>query len=144
MKNVCIIHNSPLEGKCPAEGLVLDVPDNAERHFLPGEVIFEEGGAITGVYCIHSGRVALMKHHPLHGDLLAYIAEAGDLPGMPGVVTEDHYLYTAVALSDVSACFITREDFLRLIREQPAIALRAMQQISKRIDWAERELEGEE
>jgi CRP-like cAMP-binding protein len=128
MRDLCIIHDRPLE-----EGELID--------FVPGEKIFTEGDPVKGVFCLHDGRVALMKRHESDEDLLIFVAEPGDILGIPGVVIGDHYLNSAVALSDVSVCFTPRDRFMKLIRIRPEIIMQAMQRLSRRIDRIEQAID---
>jgi CRP-like cAMP-binding protein len=114
------------------------------RHYAQGELIFTEGDGITGVHVVHSGTVALLKHDPLTGNMMTYMAMPGELLGMPGVMLGSCYINSATALDTVETVFIPREDFLELARQQPDVILQSMRRLCDRIhfleeqiDWAE-------
>jgi CRP/FNR family transcriptional regulator len=141
MNTLCIINNLAFEKGCPESRSDIAIPERKEQTFAPGQAIFNEESRINGVYCLRVGRVAVMKRYGSIGDLMIYVAEPGDLLGSTGIVIGDRYINSGVALSDVSACFIPREEFLALIRNRPEIMVRAMERLSKRIDRIELEAE---
>jgi CRP-like cAMP-binding protein len=143
MNEVCIIHDLPLEAEGREGRSGEDTFRGSELAFDPEQVIFREGSRIDGVYCLHAGQVALLRRYQSEDEIVLFIARAGDIIGFPGVINNDYHINTAITLDDVRACFIPRESFLRLIRENPGIALRAMQRLSRRIDKIELSLHEE-
>jgi CRP/FNR family transcriptional regulator len=109
-------------------------------HFGNGAVIFKEGDDITGVYCLHRGTVAIHKRERITGSTMTYLATAGDLLGMPGIMTGTVYAHSAVAMGEVEVRFIPRGVFLELIRRQPQLIAQSMQRLCERIGFLEEHL----
>lgn len=73
-----------------------------------GEVIFNEGDKLKGVYCVRDGVSKLSKMSDNGKDHIVKISTKGELLGQRSVITDEHTNLSAVALSDMSLCFIPK------------------------------------
>jgi CRP-like cAMP-binding protein len=73
-----------------------------------GEVIFNEGDKLKGVYCVRDGVSKLSKRSDNGKDQIVKISTKGELLGQRSVITDEHTNLSAVALSDMSLCFIPK------------------------------------
>lgn len=74
-----------------------------------GEVIFEEGDILSGVYCIKSGFCKLSKLCPSGKSQIVRFVTQGDILGQRSVVSKEAVNLTATALTEVQACFIPKD-----------------------------------
>ena len=96
-----------------------------------GATLFVEGQSPRGVFVICSGLVKLSTSSADGRSLILRIAESGEVLGLPAAVTGKPYELTADVIEPTQANFITREDFLRFLREHGEAALRVAQQLGE-------------
>lgn len=96
-----------------------------------GAFLFVEGQEPRGVFVVCNGRVKLTTASTDGKSLILRIAETGQLIGIPGTISGKQYEVTAEALEPVQANFISREDFLRLLRTHAEIAYRVTEVLSE-------------
>ncbi|GET46705.1 MAG: Crp/Fnr family transcriptional regulator [Capnocytophaga felis] len=75
-----------------------------------GEVIFEEGDVLAGVYCIKEGICKLSKLSANGKSQIVRFVGKGDILGQRSVISNDSVNLTAVALTDIKACFIPKDE----------------------------------
>jgi CRP/FNR family transcriptional regulator len=96
-----------------------------------GATLFVEGQSARGVFILCSGRVKLSTSSADGRTLILRMSEAGEVLGLPATVTGKPYELTAEVIEPTQANFITREDFLRFLREHGEAALRVAQQLGE-------------
>jgi CRP/FNR family transcriptional regulator, cyclic AMP receptor protein len=93
-------------------------------------VLYVEGQAPRGVYMLCKGRVKLTMNSADGKTLIVRICEPGEILGAQAAISGEPYELTAEALQPCQVDFVRREDFMKLLREQPEIAAAAMRQLS--------------
>lgn len=73
-----------------------------------GELIFEEGERLNGVFCVRKGFSKITKASENGKDQIVKIANQGEVLGQRSVVTEERTNLSAVALNDMEMCFIPK------------------------------------
>jgi len=99
--------------------------------FPPGAVLFVEGQVPRGVYIICSGRVKLTTTSRDGKTLILRIAEAGEVLGLHGMVSEKPHELTAETLQPCQLDFVKRDDFLKFLQSHPDACLHAAQHLSQ-------------
>ena len=99
--------------------------------FPPGAVLFVEGQLPRGVYIICSGRVKLTTTSRDGKTLILRIAEAGEVLGLHGTVSEKPHDLTAETLQPCQLDFVKRDDFLKFLQSHPDACLHAAQHLSQ-------------
>ncbi|WP_158844328.1 Crp/Fnr family transcriptional regulator [Algibacter sp. L1A34] len=82
------------------------------RKLKKGEVIFEEGEVINGVYCIKDGICKLSKLSENGKDQIVKMVVKGQLLGQRSLITDESTNLQAVALSDMDVCFIPKAEIM--------------------------------
>lgn len=77
-----------------------------------GDVIFDEGEIINGVYCVRDGICKLSKLSANGKDQIVKIVVKGDLLGQRSLVTDEASNLQAVALNDMELCFIPKSEII--------------------------------
>lgn len=127
---------------CPhhEERLFCDLPPSALQGlsaitaaaaYPKGATLFVEGQSPRGVFILCNGRVKLSTTSADGKTLILRIAEPGEVLGLPATVTGKAYELTADVIEPTQANFISREDFLRFLREHGEAALRVAQQLGE-------------
>lgn len=126
---------------CPMrkDGFFCQLPGPALQAFVnvkftttyPAEaVLYVEGQAARGVYMLCKGRVKLTMNSAEGKTLIVRISGPGEILGAHAAISGEPYELTAEALEPCQVDFIRREDFLKLLQEQPTIAIAVMRQLS--------------
>jgi CRP/FNR family transcriptional regulator len=90
-----------------------------------------EGQSPRGVYIICSGRVKLTTTSRDGKTLILRIAEAGEVLGLQGTVSEKPHGLTAETLQPCQLDFVKRDDFLKFLQSHPDACLHAAQYLSQ-------------
>jgi CRP-like cAMP-binding protein len=85
-------------------------------HYKKGEVLFNEGDKVTGIYFIYEGTVKVHKHWGNEKELIVRFAKKGDIVGHRGLGKENYFPITATTLEPVTVCFIELNFFLASLK----------------------------
>jgi CRP/FNR family transcriptional regulator len=75
-------------------------------HVNKGEVLFEEGSELTGIYFIYKGSFKVHKKWTDDKELIVRLATAGAILGHRGLGNDVYYPVSATALEPSEVCFI--------------------------------------
>ena len=93
------------------------------RRFRKGEVLFKEGLLAESVWLIQRGWVYLVKHTPLGVPVTIFTVTPEEvLCGFSAVIDHGAYYASAVAATDTTAIRVPREEFAKLLKDQPGFA----------------------
>ena len=96
-------------------------------HSKKSEIIFEENAPVRGLYCIKSGKVKLTRLGLNGKEVVVKFAEAGNVLGYRAAVEDGRYTNTAEATEASELCFIPKETFSSLVKENPKVATQIIQ-----------------
>lgn len=88
-----------------------------EISFKKGDVLFKEGSMLNGVYCVKEGKCKLTKLSPNGKEQIVKFIKSGDMLGYRSVLSDEPASLSVVALEDISACFIPKQDIYDSIQE---------------------------
>ena len=86
-----------------------------EMRFKRGDVIFNEGSILNGVFCVKRGKCKLTKLSPNGKNQIVKFIKDGDMLGHRSVLSEEPVNLSAVALEDMKVCFIPKSDVIKSI-----------------------------
>lgn len=89
------------------------------RKVKKGEIIFDEGEKLNGVYCVRGGVSKLSKLSPNGKDQIVKLASKGEVLGQRSVVAEEMSNLSATAVSDMEMCFIPKEAIMSTLHKNP-------------------------
>lgn len=95
-----------------------------------GAILFVEGQDPRGVFILCHGRVKLSAGSAGGKSLIFRIAEAGEVIGMPGTLSNKPYEVSAEALEPTQANFIRRTDFIGFLQQHGDAALRVAEMLA--------------
>ena len=78
-----------------------------------GEVIFEEGESINGVFCIKDGICKLTKLSANGKDQIVKLVVKGELLGQRSIISDERTNLRATALNDMEVCFIPKGEIIK-------------------------------
>ncbi|TPG34770.1 Crp/Fnr family transcriptional regulator [Flavobacterium pectinovorum] len=94
-----------------------------------GSMLFYEGGIPTGIYQIKQGKAKKFKRGFTGDEQIFYIYTPQDVLGYHALLGQERYQDSCEALEDLKVNFIAKEDFLRLLREIPALQQKLIKNI---------------
>jgi len=96
-----------------------------------GAILFMEGEAARGVYIICQGRVKLLTTNSDGKTLIFKIAKPGEILGLNATLGGTAHEITAETLQPTQLAYISREDFLRFIKENGDACLQVAQHLGR-------------
>jgi len=92
--------------------------------YSKGAIIFLEGQEPLGAFVLCNGRVKMSATSSDGKSLIFRVAQAGEVIGVPGALSNKPYELTAEALEPTQANFIRRADFLQFLQQHGDAAMR--------------------
>lgn len=78
-----------------------------------GEVIFEEGESLNGLFCIKDGVCKLTKLSANGKDQIIKLVEKGQILGQRSLISDERTNLRATALNDMELCFIPKVEIIK-------------------------------
>lgn len=78
-----------------------------------GDVLFDEGEHINGVFCVRDGVCKVSKMSANGKDQIIKLIKKGDLIGERSLISNESSNLKAVALNDMEVCFIPKEEIMK-------------------------------
>lgn len=100
------------------------------RFIKKGEVIFEEGETINGVYCVKDGICKLSKLSENGKDQIVKIIVKGDLLGQRSLVTDESANLQATALNDMEVCFIPKSEIINDLQKNSKFSFDVLKEMA--------------
>jgi CRP/FNR family transcriptional regulator, cyclic AMP receptor protein len=112
-----------------------------ERRFDRGQVIFYEGDLGGSLYIIVTGSVKIVIMADDGREHILGLLHQGDFFGEVSLIDGEPRSATAIALENVSVVMISRDDFIRLLRENPEMSLKIMVTLCERLRKTDKHVE---
>ena len=109
---------------------------NEERQevvFKPGETIFKNGGPLTHIICLTSGKVKVHLEDQNDKKILLGIVKPVQLIGGPGFLVDDRHHLTVTAMEETVACFIKAEHYKEVMKINPEFSMELVRYLNKKI-----------
>lgn len=108
-----------------------------EKRFGKDDYIFFEGDPSSWLGVILEGRVKMIKHSGAGKDVVLDVISPGEMLGEVSAFNGKPYPATAQAMEPTVVASIYREDFLRLLKQYPALALGLIEELGRRLREAQ-------
>jgi CRP/FNR family transcriptional regulator len=103
------------------------------RRFSPGETVFSEGEACTGLYVVQSGHVRIFKSSAGGREHVLSIEGPGSSVAELPVFDGGTYPASVTALDDATLLFVSKQDFQTLCLTHPQVALKVLRVVGSRL-----------
>lgn len=80
--------------------------------YRKGEVIFDEGETLNGVFCVRDGICKLTKLSANGKDQVVKLVEKGQILGQRSLISDERTNLRATALNDMELCFIPKAQIM--------------------------------
>jgi len=89
------------------------------KAYNKGDVLFEEGEHLNGVYCVRYGIAKLSKLSNNGRDQIVKFVSNGEVLGQRSVIAQEPANLTAVAVNDMNVCFIPKNYIIENLERNP-------------------------
>ena len=94
-----------------------------------GDVIFEEGENVNGIFCIKDGICKLTKLSANGKDHIVKLVTRGELLGQRSMISDEPVNLSAVALEDMQVCFIPKSEVMGYFDKNNQFSMNVMKSI---------------
>jgi CRP-like cAMP-binding protein len=101
------------------------------KTFRKGQIIFEEGETLNGVYCVKDGVCKLTKLSENGKDQVVKLVVKGGLLGKRSLITEQKTNLSAVALNDMEMCFIPKSEIMNDLKKNPEFTMTVLKRMAE-------------
>jgi CRP/FNR family transcriptional regulator, cyclic AMP receptor protein len=109
--------------------------------FDPGKLLMRQGDPADAAYLIIEGDVEVVLETPA-GQFIVATLGANEIVGDMGILGNSPRAATVRAKDRVIALRISKEPFMRMVREFPNMAVSIMQELAQRLESTNRQLSG--
>lgn len=109
------------------------VQHTVQRHFTPGELVFNEGDPCSGLYVVASGEVRIYKSSSAGREQVLGIEGPGSSIAELPVFDGGKYPASAAAVDRATLLFISKQDFQALCLAHPQVALKVLRVVGARL-----------
>ncbi|CAM3989550.1 Crp/Fnr family transcriptional regulator [Flavobacterium sinopsychrotolerans] len=109
---------------------LIKLSDCKTSHIIKkGDVIFEEGENVNGIYCIKDGICKLTKLSANGKDHIVKLVTKGELLGQRSMISDEPVNLSAVALEDMQVCFIPKSEVMGYFDKNNQFSMNVMKTI---------------
>lgn len=133
----CIIRQFNSLKQLSKEELVRISGCKTSKLIKKGEVLFDEGEHINGIFCIKDGVCKVSKMSENGKDQIISLVKKGDLLGERSLISEENSNLKAIALNDMEVCFIPKEEIIRDLEQNPNFTMSMLKDMAKSLKSAD-------
>ncbi len=108
-----------------------------EKRFGKDDYIFFEGDPASWLGVVLGGRVKMIKHSEAGKDVVLDVISPGEILGEVAAFNGEPHPVTAQAMEPAVVAIIHQSDYLRLLKEYPALALGVIEEQGRRLREAQ-------
>jgi CRP-like cAMP-binding protein len=108
--------------------------------YKKGEMIFQEGDVVNGIFFVYSGTVKVHKKWGSEKELIIRFAKAGSLFGHRGLGKDHHYPISATALEPLEVCYFDLEFFQASLKVNLGLSQGLLQFFADELQASERKM----
>ncbi|TXD51147.1 MULTISPECIES: Crp/Fnr family transcriptional regulator [unclassified Polaribacter] len=102
-----------------------------------GEIIFNEGDHINGVYCIKKGVCKVSKMSENGRNQIIHLVSKGNTLGERNLISEEACNLKAVALEDMEICYIPKEEIFIDLEKNPKFSMSVLKKMASNLKQAD-------
>lgn len=133
----CIVRQLNSLGELNKEELIRISGCKTSQYFKKGDVIFDEGEYINGVFCIKDGVCKVTKMSTNGRDQIIKLIKRGDLLGERSLIGEEASNLKATAINDMEVCFIPKEEIVRDLKQNHNFTMSILQDFAASLKEAD-------
>ena len=133
----CIVRQLNSLKSLNKEELVRISACKTSRIIKKGEVLFEEGDHINGVFCISDGICKVSKMSSNGRDQIIHLVHKGDILGERSLINDEVANLKATAINDMEVCFIPREEIIKDLQKNPEFSMNVLKDLANSLKSAD-------
>lgn len=94
-----------------------------------GEVIFDEGEFINGIFCVKEGICKMTKLSPNGKNQIVKLTKRGELLGQRSLISDEPANLSAIALEDMEICFIPKGEIINFFNNNKQFSMNVMKTV---------------
>lgn len=94
-----------------------------------GDILFEEGENVNGVFCVKDGVCKMTKLSENGKDHIVKLVKKGELLGQRSMISDEPANLSAVALEDMQVCFIPKSEIMGFFSQNNNFSMSVMRTI---------------
>ncbi|MGJ8743784.1 Crp/Fnr family transcriptional regulator [Polaribacter sp.] len=102
-----------------------------------GEILFDEGEHLNGVFCIKEGVCKVSKMSENGRNQIVNIVQKGNIIGERSLVSDEVSNLQAVALNDMEVCFIPRDEIIRDLQKNNNFTMSVLKDMANSLKIAD-------
>ncbi len=107
------------------------------RIIKKGEVLFEEGDHINGVFCISDGICKVSKMSSNGRDQIVHLVHKGDILGERSLINDEVANLKATAINDMEVCFIPRDEIINNLKQNADFSMNVLKDLADSLKGAD-------
>jgi CRP/FNR family transcriptional regulator, anaerobic regulatory protein len=121
------------------KGQINEVVDKIiTRRYKKGQMVFFEGDVADKLYIVNQGKVKVYKYTKEGKEQILYVLSDGDFIGDLSLLKKGKFEFNAEALEDTAICTLSKEDFDNVVRTNPEITFKILENVHDRLISLER------
>ena len=127
------LDNIPLFSYLDKKSIEVLARNSRFQHMKNGEILFLQSDPSEFAYIVRSGEISIVLSNPDGRDMMINSMRRGDIFGELGILTARSRSTSAVARADTDILVIPAKVFLRIVGEEPPLALRMLKITAERL-----------
>jgi len=110
------------------------------KYYKKGDIIFDEGESLNGVFCVRDGVAKLTKLSANGKDQTVKILGKGELLGQRSIISDERTNLSAVALNDIELCYVPKNQIVTSLHENSNFSFDVLKRLAKDLKESEEDL----
>jgi len=133
MNNLCV-KKVAVFSSLSHEDMLEIVKMTGHKTYKKGETLCHEGDTLAMMFIVNKGKVKLSKFNKEGKEQILNIISDGDIFGEYHLFSDfEPYNFSAIALSDLKICTLTKQDMDYLLKKHQEISLKILTELSKKL-----------
>jgi len=133
----CIIRQLNSLGELTKDELIRISGCKTSQFIKRGDVLFEEGQYINGVFCIKDGVCKVTKMSTNGRNQIVKLIKKGDLIGERSLISEEASNLKATAINDMEVCFIPKEEIVKDLKQNNNFTMSILKELASSLKEAD-------
>ena len=103
--------------------------------FKKGDVLFDEGEHLNGIFCIKQGTCKVSKMSENGRNQIINLVQKGNLLGERNLISEEVSNLKAIALSDMEVCFIPKEEIITDLEKNSNFSMSVLKKMANNLPF---------
>ncbi len=125
----CIVREFSSLKALNKEELIKLAECKTSRLVKKGEIIFEEGENVNGIFCVKDGVCKLTKLSANGKDQIVKLVSKGELLGQRSMISDEPVNLSATALEDMQVCFVPKSEIMSFFDNNNQFSMNVMRTI---------------